>query len=231
MGWMDRFTLVMRSSITVLREKVEDPERMLHQLVIDMEEELEVVRRGVAEAIADEILLRKRSEAAAKEAEQWLQRATSAVQRKDEKNAKAALEQKSLAAQRATELKEQFEKQRDATEKLRRSVQDLEEKIRQARQRKTLLLARMTRAESSQRINSALDRADGCSAFAEFSRLESRVDRAEARAEAYDRLDGRDPDAEELERQFKERDRKEQLNKEFEELKRDAGPERWWEGW
>ena len=39
-------------------------------------------------------------------------------------------------------------------------------------------------------------------------------------SEAYDRLEGRDPDAEELERQFKDRERKDQLEKEFKDLKK-----------
>lgn len=220
MCWMERFGLVMRSSITFLWEKVEDPERMLHQLIIDMEEELEAVRRSVAEAIADEILLRKQAETARTETDQWLQRATTAMNRDDEANARSALEQKGLAATRAEEAQKQFDKQHEQTEKLRRAVKDLEEKIRQARQKRTLLMARLSSASSSRRINSALDRAGNHSAFAEFGRLEARVDRAEAMSEAYDRLEGRDPDAEELERQFAAQDRKDQLQKELEELKR-----------
>ena len=51
MNWINNFSLVMRSSITTLREKFEDPERMLHQLIVDMDEELESVRESVAEAI------------------------------------------------------------------------------------------------------------------------------------------------------------------------------------
>ena len=46
MKWLENFTLVMRSSVTTLRDKIEDPERMLHQLIVDMEEELESVRAG-----------------------------------------------------------------------------------------------------------------------------------------------------------------------------------------
>ena len=65
-----------------------------------------------------------------------------------------------------------------------------------------------------------MDRVGSNSAFAEFRRLEDRVDRAEAMGEAYDRLEGRDPDAEELEREFEAADRKDRLAKEYEELKR-----------
>jgi phage shock protein A len=224
MSWIERFSLVMRSNITLLRERFEDPERMLHQLLIDMEEELEGVRRSVAEALADEIQLRKQVDAARQEAELWLERAKSALARQDDDSAQAALDQKLRAAERADSLTKEYERQQQATRKLRDSVRDLEEKIRQARQRRTLLLARMTRANSTRRINAALDHAQGSSAFAQFHRLETKVDRAEALAEAYDRLDGRDPDAEELDRKFAEQARSDKLKQELEELRQRVAP-------
>ena len=219
MSWIERFSLVMRTNITVLCERFEDPERMLHQLLIDMEEELEGVRRSVAEALADEIQLRKQVDSARHDADQWLARAKSAIERQDDASAEAALDQKLRAAERADDLTKEYERQQQETRKLREGVRDLEEKTRQARQRRTLLLARMTRANSTRRINSALERAQGGSAFAEFNRLETKVERAEALAEAYDRMDGIDPDARELERKFAEQQRTERLRQELETLR------------
>ena len=219
MRWLENFTLVMRSSITTLREKVEDPERMLHQLIVDMEEELDAVRAGVAEAIADEIQLGKRAQNSRAESDQWLERATTALKRNDENASKQALDQKVFADERANTLQEEYQKQQSQTAKLQSSLRDLEDKIRQARQKRTLLLARMTRANSTRRINRAMDRAENRSAFVQFSRLEDRVERSEAMCEAYDRLEGRDPEAEELKHQFNEEDRREKVRNEFEELK------------
>lgn len=219
MTWMESFTFVMRSNLTYLREKVENPERMLHQLIIDMEEELERVRKSVALAIADELLLKKRALQARKELDQWLERAQQALERNNESAAKGALEQKSYAEDRAEQLESEHARQQEQTEKLRRSVAELEEKVRQARQKQTLLLARMSRAQSAQKINTALDRAAGSSAFAEFGRLESRVEHAEALAEAYEQLEGRDPDAEELEREFARDERKAKIEEELQALK------------
>src|SRR5580698_6579985 len=122
MAWLERFSLVMSSSITRLREKFEDPERMLHQLILDMDNELEGVRHSVAGAIADEIQLRKRAEKSAQEVDLWLERAGAAMKRGDETTAKAALEQKILAEQRAATLGEEHEKQKAQTAKLQRSV-------------------------------------------------------------------------------------------------------------
>lgn len=224
MCWMERFSLVMRSSFSVISEKFENPERMLHQLLIDMDEELETVRSGVAEALADEILLRKKMEAARQERDQWLTRAKAAIERKDERSAEAALQQKLLAAERAEELAQEYERQQQQTRKLRDSVRELEEKIRQARQRQTLLLARVNRADSARRIGAVLERTGKQSAFVQFQRMEAKVDRAEALAEAYDRMDGRDPDAEELERQFAEQQRAETLKQELETLRQTVAP-------
>ncbi len=220
MSWMEQFSFVIRSSITTIREKVEDPERMLHQLLIDMEEEQLRVRASVAEAIADEIQLGRQVDKARNESEAWLQRATEAMKRGDEANAQAALEQKLAADSRASTLEQEFAKQKDQTEKLRRAVRDLEDKMRQARQKRTLLLARLTRAESQRRIDSAMSQCGTSSAFASFERLEQRVDRAEALSAAHDRLADRDPDAEELARKFEEQGRAERLQAELAELKR-----------
>ena len=216
---LENFTLVMRSSITTLRDKIEDPERMLHQLIVDMEEELEAVREGVAEAIADEIQLGKRIQRAREDSDQWLERATTALKRNDEEASKQALDQKVFADERADSLQEEYQQQQQQAAKLQASLHDLDDKIRQARQKRTLLLARMTRANSTRRINQAMDRAENRSAFAQFSRLEDRVERSEAMCEAYDRLEGRDPETEELKQQFNERDRREKVRNEFEELK------------
>ena len=219
MKWLSQFSLVMRSSITSLKEMVEDPERMLYQLIIDMENELGEVRASVAEAVADEIQMRKRSEVERVEAEKWLERATAAIKRKDDNAARAALDQKLAAQGRADQYASEYEKQRSEVAKLQKSVRDLEDKIRQAKQKKTLLTARMARATSVQKIHTAMDRCDSQSAFAQFSRFEGKVDRQEAMCEAWDRMDGKDPAAEALQEQFELEERQEQLSAELEKLK------------
>jgi len=219
MKWLDSFTFVMKSSITTLREKIEDPERMLHQLICDMEEELLTVREAVAAAIADEIQLSKQVDKAKKDMELWLDRAQGAIQRDDESGAKDALDQKLRCEERLATLETGYESQSVQVQKLQASYRELEDRIRQARHKRTLLVARLARAESTERINKAIDRADSNSAFAQFSRLEERVDRAEAMGEARDRLDGKDPDADELAAKFEAEERRAKLQSEFESLK------------
>lgn len=219
MKWLSQFSLVMRSNVTTLREKIEDPERMLHQLLIDMEEELDHVRSSVAEAIADEIQMRKRYEREKSDSETWAERAGDAVRRGDDDAAKGALEQKLLSQDRADRFSVDHQKQKGEVERLQQSVHDLEDKIRQAKHKKTLLMARMAHASSTKKINQALDRTQSQSAFAQFTRLEEKVDREEAVTQAWDRLQGKDPDAEELARQFEQEERHRKLSEELSQLK------------
>lgn len=227
MKWINDFTLVMRSSVTSFWERVQDPERMLHQLLIDMEEESDRVRESVAGAIADEIQLGRDVEAARADADQWLERAKAALARGDETSAQAALERKAAATERLATLEREYTRQKEQTAKLHRAVRELEDKIRQARQKRTLLLARLAGAESTRRVNQALQRTSSGvsdrSAFAQFARLETRVEREEALGQAYARLDDRDPAAEELERQFQHAERKERLEREMQDLKARLG--------
>ncbi|MGE0756365.1 MAG: PspA/IM30 family protein [Pirellulaceae bacterium] len=224
MSWIETFSFVMRSNLSTLKERVANPERMLHQLIIDMDEELERVRASVATALADQIQLERQIAKTDEDCTLWERRATSSLERGDESSARLALEQKMMAAQRLEGLRTELVQQRQQTDSLRSAVQELEDKIRQARQKQALLLARLNRAESTSRIHRTLEHVHGKSAFAEFSRLEAKVERQEAMCEAYARLDGKDPQAEELARKIQAQERKQELEQELEELKRRVRP-------
>ena len=165
MKWLDSFTFVMKSSITTLRDKIEDPERMLHQLICDMEEELVTVRESVAAAIADEIQLSRQVDKANEEVKLWLERAQAAIQRNDEAAGKDALDQKLRCEERVATLETGYEAQSAQVQKLQTAYRELEDRIQQARHKRTLLVARLARAESTDRINNAIDRAGSSSAL------------------------------------------------------------------
>lgn len=220
MSWLTQFSLVMRSSVTALREQIEDPERMLHQLLIDMQAELDTVRASVAEAVADEILMRKRINRERDEELKWQERAAGAVKRGDEDTARTALDQKLACSKRVQQYTTEHTKQVVEVEKLKTAVRDLEDKIRQAQHKKSLLVARLARAKSTTKIQAAIERTDQRSAFSQFQRLEDRVDRQEARIQAWSELDQTDVPTSDLEKEFLEKERKEQVELELEALRK-----------
>jgi len=219
MAWLSQFSLVMRSSVTALREQIEDPERMLHQLIVDMQSELDSVRSSVAEAVADEILMRKRIERERSEEAKWFERATAAMGRGDETTARTALEQKLASTQRLEQYNTDHHKQATEVEKLKSSIRDLEDKIRQAQHKKTLLIARLARARTTTKLHTALERTDQKSAFSQFQRLEDRVDRQEAKIQAWTEMDGEAIPESEIEREFEKQERQSKIEVELAALR------------
>jgi phage shock protein A len=224
MSWLSQFTLIMRSNVTALREQIEDPEKVLHQLLIDMQNELDVVRSSVADAVADELLMRKRISKEAEEEAKWQSRATQAIKRGDEDVARTALEQRLSSTQRLEQYKADHNKQVVEVEKLKASVRDLEDKIRQAQHKKTLLVAKLARAKSTDKIQSALERTNSKSAFSHFRKLEDRIDRHEAKLEALAEMNS-DEIPSDLEEEFLRQEQKERIEAELDALRKLASSE------
>ncbi len=220
MAWVKTFNLFIRSSFTQIKEKIENPERLIHQLIIDMEEELESVKSAVAEAMADEIQLHKKVAKAQMNCERWFKRAENAVKFGDEDSARVSLSRKIEFEKERNLLQKEHEQQRKETEKLQRSVRELESKLRQARQKRTLLLARLARSESSRKIHRAMENAGDYSAFNEFRKLEEKVERSEARLEALAKLDGTSLEPDEIEEEWNKKEEEEKLNEEYSEMKK-----------
>ncbi len=101
MSLLDRVSTLLRANLNDLVEKAEDPERMLKQIVLDMENQLLQVKTQVAIAIADQHLLeRKRAEHEQQSAD-WRRKAELAVTKTQDDLARAALERSLSQAQLA----------------------------------------------------------------------------------------------------------------------------------
>src|SRR2546428_1701933 len=75
MGIFDRLSTLIRSNISDLISRAENPEKMLNQLIVDMRSQLAKAKQQVAGAIADEKRLAFQAEQEKKSAEDWEKRA------------------------------------------------------------------------------------------------------------------------------------------------------------
>src|SRR3989441_8302178 len=101
MALMERVATLLRANLNDLIDKAEDPEKMIKQVNLDMQNQLMQVKTQVAIAIADQhVLEKKQKENAEKEAE-WIRKAELAVDKKQDDLARAALE-RSMSYKRMT---------------------------------------------------------------------------------------------------------------------------------
>ena len=79
MGIFSRLGTLIKSNLNDLISKAEDPEKMLNQVLIDMQNQLVEAKKQVAVAIADEKKLRKQADDEKKKADEWERKAILAV--------------------------------------------------------------------------------------------------------------------------------------------------------
>lgn len=191
-----RFTLFVKGSFNSLLDSVEDPERSLHQLVLDMEEQLERAKRAAAQAMANEERLRQRIEGLAKETAQWDAAARRSLSHGREADTRNALERSEKASRLEEQLRQQLETQQADTEKIRSSVARLHEQIEGARSRLQLLQAKMRQGEARRAMGKAMRGVQTANLMSEFDRLGQRVEVQAAEEMAYldldDELSGKD---------------------------------------
>ncbi|MEZ0537493.1 PspA/IM30 family protein [Caldicellulosiruptoraceae bacterium PP1] len=188
MGVFGRIAQLIKANINDLIDKAEDPEKMLNQLIIDMQEQLEKAKVEVANAIADEKILQKKVEENRKLAEDWQKKAELAVAKGEDELALEALKRKKEYENLANDYQKQYDAQHEAVEKLKDGLRLLEDKIEEAKRKKDLLIARSKRADAQATISETMSKITDTSKFDSFERMAQKIEQKEARAEAMDEL-------------------------------------------
>ncbi|WAM33933.1 PspA/IM30 family protein [Caldicellulosiruptor morganii] len=188
MGVFQKIAQLLKANINDLIEKAADPEKMLNQLIEDMEDQLQKARVEVANALADEKLLEKKVEENKKLADEWQKKAEFAVAKGEDELAVEALKRKREYERLAQEYQKQYEAQHEAVEKLKSGLRMLEDKIEEAKRRRDLLIARSKRADAQMTITQTMSKLTDTSAFESFERYAQKIEQKEARAQAQEEL-------------------------------------------
>jgi phage shock protein A len=197
MGLFDRIRRVVSSNLNDMVSKAEDPEKMLEQAILEMQEDLVQLRQGVAQAIAAQKRTEKQYNDAQNEINKWQRNAQLALQKGDENLARQALERKKTFSDTSTALKASLDQQTVQVETLKRNLIQLESKISEAKTKKDMLKARITAAKAQEQLQGTVRGMNTSSAMAAFERMEEKVMMQEARAQSAAELAGSD-----LETQF-----------------------------
>jgi phage shock protein A len=190
MGIFSRLGTLIKSNINDLITKAEDPEKMLGQVLLEMQQQLVEAKKAVAVAIADEKKLQKQYTGETDKSKEWERKAMVAVRAGDDNLARQALARKQEHEQIAQQFQQQWIAQKQAVEKLKDALRLLNNKIEEAKRKKNILIARKKRAEAQQQIANTMQGLGDTSAFDTFDRMAERIQLMEAEAEAGAELAG-----------------------------------------
>ena len=184
MGLFDRLWRVIRANINSLVGAAEDPEKILEQAVMDMQEDLVQLRQAVAGAIAAQKRTERQCSQAESTAAEWYQRAQLALQKGEENLAREALTRKKSYQETATAMKASLGQQNAVVTQLKENMRALESKISEAKSKKDMYIARARSAASSERLQEMMGNLSTGSALSAFERMEEKVMQLESRSEA-----------------------------------------------
>ena len=203
MAIFQRLKTLIKSNVNHWINKSEDAEKMLNQMLLDMQQQLIQAKQQVAVAIADEKKLRKQFETESNLSKSWEEKAMLAVNAGNDSLAKQALERKNEHSNTAKGFEQQWIGQQKSVEQLKNALKGLQSKIEDAKRKKNLLVARAKRAEAQKTISETMSGLSQNSAVDTINRMEEKIDKMEAEASATSEL-ANEIAVDDLEQQFKQ---------------------------
>jgi phage shock protein A len=180
MALLERVGTLLRANLNDLIDRAEDPEKMVKQVILDMENQLMQVKTQVAISIADQHLLQKKLDESNTEREDYARKAELAVTKQNDALARAAIERSLDAKKRAESFEQQLADQKLQVENLKTALHKLNSKLADARAKSDVLIAKHHRARAAGKAAEAHVNLNGNAASTAWDRLNHKVNRAEA---------------------------------------------------
>lgn len=184
MSILIRIRRILSANINELIDKAENPEKMINQMIRDMEENVREVRQEVAAARASLKGLENKWKKHEDEAQQWEKRAEMALKKSNETLAKEALKKKKEHFQTAREFQNQAESQKENVEVLTSSLKQLEDKMDEAKEKKTILFAKKRIADASISVHKKVSGRDEEAALHTWNRMQEKIEEREVKGQA-----------------------------------------------
>ena len=184
MALLERVATLVRANLNDLIDKAEDPEKMIKQVILDMQNQLLQVKTQVAISIADQHVLEKKLKENEEAARQWQSRAEMAIDKKDDALARAALERSLSSQSMAGSFRQQVEDQKTQVENLKNALVKLQQKLDEAQAKSDMLIAQHRRSRALGKATDAGAAVGNGSKSEAFDRMKNKVQHTESVAQA-----------------------------------------------
>jgi len=184
MGLLERVSTLIRANLNDMIDRAEEPEKMIKQVILDMENQYLQVKTQVAVSIADQHMLEKKLRENEDTGNDWMHKAERAVDKSEDDLARAALDRYQTSLRLAQSFREQVDDQKAQVETLKGALQKLEQKLGEAKSKRDLLLARHRRSIALGKAARAQTAMGDNSKSLTFDRLKDRVHHSESVAMA-----------------------------------------------
>lgn len=220
MAIFERISDLVRANINDLIDKAENPEKMVKQIIIDMEDQLRKATQGLGTAMGSLNQVKKQLAVAQEQSNVWQGKAKTCLEQGNEELAKQALENKVKQDKMVAQYQEMCTSMEAQVNEIKAQIDILKGKIEEARSKQAMLVARSQMADAKSQMAKTLGNMDSKSAFAKMDKMEQKIEQKEAQADALSDVSGiqeseNDP--------FAKMDQDSKINEELEKLKQQMG--------
>lgn len=184
MGLIDRISQLARANVNDMLDRAEDPEKMLNQILRDMETNSQQARGQVAQMIAQEKEIEADLAETTKLSGEWGEKARRAVAAGKDDLAREALRRKKDNDESVAIYTQQLSAQQQTVAKLKDQMRQLESKYQSTLSQRDVLLARSRRAEAQRQVSASLSQFSPMDPTADLERMERKIRGNESKAAA-----------------------------------------------
>ena len=183
MGIFTRFKDIVASNMSAMLDKAEDPGKLIKLMIREMEDTLIEIKSSCANAIANQKKVERLLDDIQGKENFWGQKAELAVKRGKDALARQALQEKRRYTRKTEAIEIELTELSIIIEQYRDDIQELETKLKSAREKQRLLVQRHIRASGKKRAQEEIRRADSTQIMQKFEELENHIERMEAEAD------------------------------------------------
>ena len=222
MAIFERISDLVRANINDLIDKAENPEKMVKQIIIDMEDQLRKSTQSLGTAMGSLNQVKKQLATAQEQSNMWQAKAKTCLEQGNEELAKQALDNKVKQDQMVSKYQEMSTSMEKQVNEIKSQVDILKSKLEEARSKQAMLVARSQMADAQTQMAKTLGNMDSKSAFAKMEKMEQKIEQKEAQADALSDVSGvqeseNDP--------FAKMEHDNAVNEELEKLKKEMNNE------
>ena len=184
MSMLARLKDLVRANLNDVISKAEDPEKSLNLFIEDATEHLRGFAVEVNRFEANRFLTEKQLHTCEAAMADWHEKAKMAIQQGHEDLARKALEQEEKEKTRQEHLKQELVEAEASSLQMKEQYQLLESKVGEAKERRDDLIRRNRAASAQKGAAEAIAGIGAEDPFSKFDRMEEKVERREAEAQA-----------------------------------------------
>lgn len=217
MAIFERISDLVRANINDLIDKAENPEKMVKQIIIDMEDQLRKSTQSLGTAMGSLNQVKNQLEGAQTKSNEWEEKAKSCLEQGNEELAKQALNNKVNQDKMVAKYQEMVTNMEAQVNEIKNQIDIMKSKLEEARSKQAMLVARSQMADAQSQMAKTLGNMDSKSAFAKMDKMEKKIEQKEAQADAFAEVSGIQESEEDP---FAKMDHDKAVNDELEKLKK-----------